>query len=159
MATKIFAYLALGIPALVGIAINLYSLRAGTEKFCSNLEESLLEHCEAISGHEINPCTFTPRKYTYQLKNHRSFVIQEWVTITAGLSTESNEQYQERETCMKDFILHIQNEIRRFSWLYAWAPEGFEIKKIGGHIDVTVPLPDYISDLGQSIQGSAIVDA
>lgn len=150
--SAIFAYLTLGVLAVVGIAINLclippengYSIWArlngipgATEKFCEKLREELTS-ASAMSGAEgaegaSGFASFSSDSgYTYHLNQALSFDIQNVF--------ENSPVIQE-----DDQIDLIQRAVRTLSQKHGWCPEQQWVKIMNDRVTVRIPLPDQIS--------------
>lgn len=170
----IFAYLTLGILALVGIAINLcfippedgYSLWArlegvpgATEEFCEKIrrELSLVCRLNAESNLSGSVSSSTSRQYTYDLNQHLSFDIQDVfedaplpliqaddLPIENDAENERSLRSQTRLHRMEPHIIAIQETIRSLSKKHGWYPENQWIRTINTRATIMIPLPDHV---------------
>ncbi len=128
VASGIFAYLILGLPALVGIILNLKDTRLSairhgvpdaTEELCKTMRlllRTTMDAEERISQHGVVD-TAQKMIFKFQIQNNN----------------------------LEDHIDAMQTSIRDISRESGRAPTGFRIQKLNNDFTITIPLPDSIS--------------
>lgn len=166
----VFAYLTLGILALVGIAINLclippengYSVWArlngipgDTEKFYKKIHEGLLwadadSKMRAKSSSEVLDSS-SSNWYTYNLDKRVSFGIKNVfqddplpLIEASGPLEEPDNPSPQPQSCSKRMEPHIIPLIQKLSQKHGWCPEKYWIGTQNNKIIITIPLPDHI---------------
>lgn len=158
VATALFAYLTLGILAIVGIAINaclippengysfwatLNGTPAATEKFCKKLRSDLLLACLGESSSSGSVSSSSNRLYSYNLHKSLTIDIQD-VFEQDSFPQQSEDPAKSRSRRMEAHIAYIQNTILTLSQKHNWHPENQGIRTVNHRTTVIIPIPDHI---------------